>query len=64
MEEKLYIGNIHAEKTIIEEQFSGDSVNTLAAFRLRNDYLQNWRDRKIKIFSLSRKKRLQIISHI
>lgn len=56
MEEKLYIGNIHAEKTIIEEQFSGDSVNTLAAFRLRNDYLQNWRDRKIKDFQLIEEK--------
>lgn len=56
MEEKLYIGDVQAKESIIEEQFSGDSVNTLAAFRLRNDYLQNWKDHKIGEFQLIEEK--------
>jgi hypothetical protein len=50
MEEKLYIGDVHAKESIIEEQFSGDSTNILAAFRLRNEYIQNWTDHKIVAF--------------
>lgn len=50
MEEKLYIGDIHADLSTIEEQYSGDPVQTLAQFRLRNNYIQGWTNHKTKEF--------------